>query len=162
MTPTPRFLTFLPFIFKWEGTSYENDPDDPGGETKFGIDKRSHPSEDIKHLTAERAAEIYFSFYWLKVHADEMPEGVGEVMMDIGVNNGIGRAIKWAQQEVGVTADGVLGPISLSAIIQRGPILARALLQRRHDFYQDIAVGHMHKYLIGWLNRNNDLIALVA
>ena len=28
---------FVPFIFKWEGTSFVNDPNDRGGATKMGV-----------------------------------------------------------------------------------------------------------------------------
>lgn len=37
---------------------YVNNPLDPGGETKFGISKRSYPTLDIAALTRERAAEV--------------------------------------------------------------------------------------------------------
>ena len=38
---------------------YVNDPLDPGGETKFGISKRSYPTLDIAALTREDARAIY-------------------------------------------------------------------------------------------------------
>ena len=38
---------------------YVNHPTDPGGQTNYGIAKRSHPDEDIKNLTKKRATEIY-------------------------------------------------------------------------------------------------------
>lgn len=38
---------------------YTDHPSDPGGETKFGISKRSYPNENIKGLTLERAKQIY-------------------------------------------------------------------------------------------------------
>ena len=34
---------------------YVNDPDDPGGETKYGISKKAYPKIDIKNLTKEEA-----------------------------------------------------------------------------------------------------------
>ena len=37
---------------------------DPGGETKFGISKRSYPREDIKNLTLEQAKVIYRKDFW--------------------------------------------------------------------------------------------------
>ena len=43
---------------------YVNDPDDPGGETKFGISKRAYPSLDIKTLSKEAAKHLYFKDYW--------------------------------------------------------------------------------------------------
>ena len=36
----------------------EHDPADPGGTTKFGIDKASHPRVDVENLTEEDAKKI--------------------------------------------------------------------------------------------------------
>lgn len=153
---TSRFLEFMPFIFRWEG-GYDNDPDDPGGETNWGIDKRSHPSVDIKNLTKAGAQQIYFDEYWLRVHADELPPKVGEVMMNIAVNAGLGRAVRWAQQIVGATVDGALGPKTIEAINAYPGNLALALADRTEEHYRSIAKGRLAKFLRGWLNRNNDL-----
>ncbi len=158
---SPRFLAFMPFIFKWEGEAYENDPDDPGGATKYGIDQRSHPQVNIRDLTKAQASEIYWHEYWQKVLADALPSDVGEVMMDIAVNNGRGRAIRWLQQLAGVTADGALGPNTLKAAMIKGPSLAFDLLSRREAFYHEIATGKLRKFLKGWLNRNHDLRRLI-
>jgi len=38
---------------------YVNHPDDPGGETNFGISKKEFPKLDIKNLTRADAKEIY-------------------------------------------------------------------------------------------------------
>lgn len=158
---TPRFLAFMPFIFEWEG-GYDNDPDDPGGETNFGIDKRSHPNEDIKHLTKERASEIYWESYWSKVRGDLLPPKVGEVAMNIAVNAGYGRSAKWLQEAVGAVPDGVIGPATIAAAGQHEPdSLARKLLDRTEAHYRSIADGKLSKFLKGWLNRNNSLRAWV-
>lgn len=82
--------------------------------------------------------------------------------MDIGVNNGTGRAAKWLQQECGVTADGVIGAVTIAAAASKGAAVAQALLDRREAFYRDIATGRMQKFLKGWLNRNDALRELVA
>lgn len=50
---------------------YVNNPNDPGGETKFGITKRYHPNVDIKNLTIEKAAAIYKTEYWDKLNLDQ-------------------------------------------------------------------------------------------
>ena len=44
---------------------YVNDPSDPGGETKFGVSKKSYPNLDIKNLTITQAKEIYYKDYWI-------------------------------------------------------------------------------------------------
>lgn len=146
----------MPFIFEWEG-GYDNDPDDPGGETKYGIDKRSHPGEDIKNLTKDRAREIYWQEYWLKAKCEQLPPRAGEVVMNIAVNAGHGRASKWLQQALGVTADGIIGPKTLQAAALYTGDLSEKLLDRTEEHYRSIARGRLAKFLRGWLNRNNSL-----
>lgn len=156
---TPRFKTFMPFIIEHEGSIYENDPDDAGGATKYGIDQRSHPNVSIKNLTLAQASEIYWKDYWTKIRADEFPAKVGEVMMDISVNNGLYRAATWLQRIVGTTADGHLGPLTFAAVAKmESSSIANALILRRSSFYKSIAHGSQAKYLNGWINRNNDLL----
>jgi len=158
----------MPFIFQWEG-GYDNDPDDPGGETKYGIDKRSHPKENIKALTKQRAQEIYFEEYWQKARCEDLPTGVGEVVMNIAVNCGHARAGKWLQLAVGMTkesADGVIGPKTLQATKERHQetdkfYLTKALIDRTELHYRGIARGSLAKFLRGWLNRNKALASWV-
>lgn len=149
------------FLWRWEGTVYENDIDDPGGATKFGIDQRSHPDVDIRHLTMEQAKEIYRKDYWAKIKGGELPEKIAVVVMDIAVNNGTGRASKWLQEVAGVGVDGVIGPITVAASQKLTEMDVISLLDRREDFYRAIAKGKMAKFLKGWLNRNDALRKLV-
>lgn len=160
MKDVPEY--YWPFLWEWEGTTYEDDPDDRGGATKFGIDQRSHPDVDIRNLTDEQAKEIYRKDYWAKIKGGELPEKLAVVMMDIAVNNGTGRAIKWVQQMFGVVADGVIGPITIRATEAVNSADIRALLDRREQFYKDIAKGRQAKFLKGWLRRNNALRKLVG
>jgi lysozyme family protein len=158
MKPDQRFLNFFNWLLQWEGTVYENDPDDPGGATKFGIDQRSHPRENIRNLTRERAAEIYWKTYWTAMRCHEMPLKVGEVVGNIAVNAGPGRASKWLQTALGVVADGQIGPKTMAAFKGRDPEqLANALLERTEQHYRSIANGRLAKFLRGWLNRNRDM-----
>jgi lysozyme family protein len=61
----PEFMAAVnDLIDNWEG-GYVDDPQDPGGETKYGISKRAYPHEDIKDLSRDRAVEIYYHDYWL-------------------------------------------------------------------------------------------------
>ena len=59
-----KFDQCIAFVFDREGRVYENNPDDPGGETKYGICKKSFPSLDIKNLTEDQAKDIYYKNYW--------------------------------------------------------------------------------------------------
>jgi lysozyme family protein len=97
---------------------YVNDPRDPGGETKFGISKRSYPHEDIKALTLARAKEIYHRDFWTACGIDGLPPGARFDVFDTAVNSGRGTAIRLLQRTLGVAEDGRLGPITMNAIIK--------------------------------------------
>ena len=56
-------MNAVEFTLKNEG-GYINHPKDPGGETNFGISKRSYPYLDIKNIKKEDAINIYFKDYW--------------------------------------------------------------------------------------------------
>ena len=88
------FETALKFVLKWEG-GYSNDPNDPGGETKYGISKRSYPELDISKLTLKQAKEIYYQNYWLKIGCDELPYPFNIVVFDTAVNMGRRRAMEF-------------------------------------------------------------------
>lgn len=95
---------------------YVNDPEDPGGETKFGISKRSYPNLDIKNLTIERAQDIYYQDYWLPCHCDSLPYAVAFEVLDAAVNHGQPKAIMLLQQALNVADDGKIGPITMAAM----------------------------------------------
>ena len=50
-------------ILKHEG-GYANNPNDSGGETKYGISKRSYPELNIRGLTRDYAKKIYEQDFW--------------------------------------------------------------------------------------------------
>lgn len=130
------FTDFMPFILDWEGRYFENDPDDPGGATKYGIDQRSHPGVDIKNLTEAGATAIYWK-EWLEAGCAAMPTPYAEVYFNCRVNMGTGRA-----REFDASASGN----------------ADKFLDLQEAKYRSIAShGSMGKFLKGWLNRTNAL-----
>lgn len=100
---------------------YVNDPRDPGGETKYGISKRSHPGEDIAGMTLERAKAIYLHDYWGPAGCDAAPDNVKFDLFDMAVNSGVKRATLTLQRAVGETEDGILGPRTLQAVQSMPP-----------------------------------------
>ena len=94
---------------------YVNSPADPGGETKYGISKRSYPHLDIQNLTIAESKRLYKRDYWGPSGCDAVPDGIKFLMFDAGVNSGPAAAIKLLQRSVGTTEDGILGPITLTA-----------------------------------------------
>jgi len=85
------FERAMEFVFRWEG-GYINDPDDPGGETHWGISKRAYPMLDIKDLTRDEARDIYRSSYWERAGCGALPWPLNLVVFDTAVNMGVGRA----------------------------------------------------------------------
>jgi lysozyme family protein len=157
-----KFLRAIDRTLAFEG-GYANDLDDPGGETNFGISRRSYPDEDIRNLTRERAIEIYYRDFW-------MPHGYARIsdpnlaakVFDLAVNMGPSRAHKLLQQAVNfangpprLAVDGVLGPKTIEATDETEPaVLLDALRREAVEFYRDLAARKgMEKYLKGWLRR---------
>lgn len=101
---------------EYEG-GYSNDPKDPGGETKFGISKRSYPSLDIKSLTREQVKPIYKADFWGPAGCDAVPSPLKYPLFDFAVNSSPRWAVKTLQKRLGVLADGSLGPVTLSEIM---------------------------------------------
>jgi len=137
-TISPRFREFIPFVLTHEGGKLENDPDDPGGTTKWGIDKRSHPDVDIPNLTEAGATQIYYNSYWLPNHCESLHHQLGEAHMDACVNCGGGRANRFLAAAHGDVSK---------------------YLNERDAFYHRLAAARPRsaKYLKGWLNRTRDL-----
>lgn len=104
MAFSDKFREVMKFVLKWEG-GYVNNPADPGGETKYGISKRSHPNEDIKNLTVERALQIYNDSYWRAIDGESRPFPEALAVMDFAVHSGTSRSLGfWARSEGDVDA----------------------------------------------------------
>lgn len=94
---------------------YSNDPNDPGGETKWGISKSAYPNMDIKNLTLQQAKDIYLMDYWNPCHCDELPSQLAIACFDCGVNQGCGTSRKLLQMSLDVTVDGNIGSQTVAA-----------------------------------------------
>lgn len=109
-----NFDTAFDRLMGHEG-GYVNDPKDPGGETNWGISKRSYPSVDIKGLTRDGAKAIYLRDFWQRISGDQLFDGVAFQTFDFAVNSGIETAVRKLQAALGVADDGHFGPTSLAA-----------------------------------------------
>lgn len=114
---------------------YVNDPDDPGGATKYGvtlatlqrlgIDKTGDGRvgiADVKALTRADAERIFVEHYFRQPRLAELPASVQASVFDMYVNAGA-NAVKILQRLVtrmgfAATADGVVGPRTILAARQ--------------------------------------------
>lgn len=99
---------------------YVNHPNDPGGETNWGITKRtalgSGYTGSMRELTREQAKAIYKTEYWGRARCDEYDGAIAFQLFDAAVNHGIGNAIRFLQRASGVADDGIMGPVTMAAI----------------------------------------------
>lgn len=141
---------------------YVNDPADPGGETKFGISKRSYPALDIPNLTEDTAREIYFVDFWQPAGCDGMPQVVAEVVFDFAVTSSVRRSVRALQQAAGVTIDGDVGPKTLAAVAGAADLVAARFTLIRMAYYADLAMKQKkhQKHLAGWIRRSVAVVGL--
>ena len=86
-----NWLRSIEFVLRWEG-GYANDVRDPGGETMYGLSRRSYPDLDFSALTVDQAKMIYFRDYWKAAGCHELPWPVCLAHFDAAVNCGVGCA----------------------------------------------------------------------
>jgi len=132
-----NFETAVEFVLRYEG-GYVNDPHDLGGETNYGISKRSNPSVDIKNLTREGAKEIYRIAYWNSSRAEVIPAYLQLAHFDTAVNCGLHAAEEILKKSKG----------SLEAYLFHRISMYVAHVNKNHN---------LKKFLNGWLIRVVDV-----
>lgn len=146
-----NFDTAFDRLISNEG-GYVNNPADPGGETNWGISKRSYPNIDIKNLTREGAKAIYLRDFWLRGHMDEYDSALSFQVFDFAVNSGIETAIRKLQQAAGVADDGHVGPVTVAAIKARSVTdMLMLFIAERLDFWRKLS--NWPKFGAGWAGR---------
>lgn len=146
----------MSWVIKTEG-GYVNDPDDMGGETNYGITKRTYPEVDVKNLTIEQAMSIYRTDYWDANHCGELPPEFALFLFDSAVQHRPSTAVKLLQGAVGAAQDGVIGPNTI-AITQQASgneyMLTRAFAERARYYHRIVmSKPEQDKFIVGWLRR---------
>lgn len=174
-----RFSYAMLELGRREG-GWVKDPDDPGGETYFGITRRDHPDwagwelidsakreDGFPHSLSRIDAlgsmvrRLYRDKYWIPARCEEFPEPVGEILFDIAVNSGRNRAWKFLQGTLNalderVKIDGVVGPKTLEAVSKLDPEgLGDALQSCRFGYYMGLIAARKvnEKFEGGWVAR---------
>ena len=148
---SPAFLIAADRTLGIEG-GYVNNPKDPGGETKWGISKRSYPHLNIKDLTRDDALEIYYRDFWAHVDGDSLPQSVAYQLFDIAINHGCETAKRMLQRTVGVADDGHIGPITRAAVARHSETdMIMKLIAERLEFWAKLSI--FDEFGRGWVNR---------
>ena len=144
--------------------SYSNHPDDPGGETNWGITVKvarlNGYDGPIKDMPVEFAKVVYRKDYWMPCRCEELPDPLRYPVFDAAVNSGVRQSIIWLQRAAGVqgaAVDGVFGPRTMLAVKQQTPeTLVRKLLAQRLKFMTDLKTWP--SFGRGWARRIADLM----
>jgi len=167
-----EFKLLKPFILKWEG-GYVNDPLDKGGSTNKGVTiatfrqfyGQKKTVDDLKALTDAQWEHIFKTGYWNKWRADEIKDqAVANALVDWTYHSGI-HGIKEPQKILGVTVDGIVGPITIAAVNKMHPQeLFWKVQVARHGFVENIVKTNptQERFLVGWKNRINSLTYIEA
>lgn len=147
-------------ILSHEG-GYVNHPNDPGGETKWGIAKRSYPNEDIKNMTRERAKELYEQDFWNPV-CKLIPDGAMRFqLLDAAVNHGMGNAVRFLQRAIGVADDGWFGAASTKAYLEMEQVDVHLLfVAERLEFWTKLKT--FDSFGRGWTRRGAQNLRYIA
>jgi len=139
---------------------YANHPSDPGGMTNLGVTKRvweewvgrESNEKEMRSLTKEMVEPLYKRKFWDACRCDDLPLGIDYLVFDMAVNAGVGRSAKLLQHCVGVSADGAIGPITITAVKSKDPEeLIEKFSEARELFYRGLTTFDV--FGKGWLNR---------
>jgi lysozyme family protein len=132
-----KFYEALKFTIPHEG-GYVNDPDDVGGETKWGISKKAHPELDIPNLTPEQAAEIYYRDYWVPAGCSPLDTPLSTLVFDTAVLFGVRRSREFLAKA-------------------NGQYMEMCKLRREYHLNRVNEKPSQKKFLAGWLARTRNL-----
>ncbi len=145
-------------------TGWSDDPDDAGGATMIDVTLKTYTAyrrkqgirvttkTDLLNITFEEWKDILKTCYWDLWRADEInAQGVAHLLVDWVWASGP-KTIRTAQKIIGVKADGIVGPLTLTAINrQNSRQLFSKLYEARKQYYRNCKGAW--KYLRGWLRR---------
>lgn len=133
---------------------YVNHPNDPGGETMYGVTARVARMHGytgaMRELPLETARAIAKAEYWDRYRCDEMDARIGFEVFDAAYNGGY--PVKWLQLAVGAKPDGQLGPVTIAAIQAANPLMVIArFCAYRLTYYTSLRTWQT--FGRGWANR---------
>ncbi|MBN9889073.1 holin-associated N-acetylmuramidase [Salipiger abyssi] len=168
---------------------YVNDPDDPGGATKYGVTIHTMrrlgldldgdgdvDARDVQRLSRAQAVEIFIRHYFDRPRIGDLPEVLHATVFDMYVNAG-GNAVKILQRLLNrmgerVVVDGAIGPQTIAAAARAyagaPDHLADAYGIARRNYYFALADARpaSRKYARtraggkgGWIRRAEDFIS---
>lgn len=142
---------------------YVDNPADPGGATRYGVTERvarAHGYQgDMRELPLDVARSIAKIEYWDRYQCDLFPLEIGFQVFDAAYNGG--HPAQWLQQAAGVSADGVIGPATVRAVLATDPDKIVMRFDALRLKYM-AALGGWPTFGKGWANRIADNLLRAA
>ncbi len=180
------FTLAIPVILNHEGGSaFTDDPNDPGGATKYGISLlflSDHLADgdinhdgvvdvkDIQAMSETQAIFLYKKFWWDRNNYNAIQsQTIATKVFDTAVNMGSIPANKILQRAVNnvtgtkLVVDGAIGPSSLTAInntpVEKKLLVVLDFCNQQWAYYQQLIARNakLAKYANGWKNRAYDI-----
>jgi lysozyme family protein len=168
---------------------FVNDPDDPGGATKYGVTIHTMRRlgldlngdgkvdiADVRQLDQARAVAIFVEHYFRRPRIDQLPQMLQASVFDMYVNAGV-HAVRILQHllvdmRIPVSVDGVIGPLTADAAARAASAAPAHLVDAygvaRRNYYYALADRRpaSRKYARrrdggkgGWITRAEDFIS---
>ena len=169
------FEVAVKLTLDFEG-GYSSDPNDPGGETYKGISRRNNPDwagwviidgyksspEFPRILEADTRLQSLTALefregYWKNLYSQIDSQSVANKIFDMGVNMGVGTAVKLLQAALAITQDGFFGTDTLLETNRHGDDLLAPYKAKLVQHYENLVAANpaLGKFLAGWLRRAN-------
>lgn len=161
---SPQFMRSVNFSINEETGVLSLDREDDGNWTggvvgkgdlvgsKWGISAASYPQLDIAALKREDAVQIYWRDFWKVIQGDNLAPRLSIIVLDCAINQSPAKAVRLLQGALTIPADGVMGPLTISAArsIDQDILIPKYQAYRALDYVKDRGFA---KYGKGWMVR---------
>jgi len=151
---------------------FVNHPADRGGPTKYGITGKTlgnwrhlgrlATSDEVAALTESEAREIYRHRYIIEPSFDAITHpALQSLLVDSSVHSGPQKAVKWLQEALGVTVDGVIGSKTREAIAKADQNILYSKVLAAHLRHLGRLITNdpeQSVFAAGWMNRMAEFV----
>jgi lysozyme family protein len=150
-----------------EEGGWSNHPSDPGGPTMRGIIQREYtkyraskglPNRSVRYISEAELQDIYAGNYWRPMRGDQWPKGPDQIVFDIAVNSGTGRAPQIMRAAMGSPTGGIATLARLATQSGDKVGIVKRACARRARFYRGLRTFSV--FGRGWLRRNARMEAI--
>jgi len=161
------FLSAVARLLKFEGGFSPRD--NTAGAVNYGLTAsflrsigKPYDVESIRRLSQTEAIEIYRTHFWVPLNlGDLQSQKLAELVLNLCVNCGPSRPVRWLQHALKISVDGIIGSKTISAanaLASPQPIIDQIAAQARARYEKLAKADPMYAAcLSGWLSRLDSL-----